>query len=85
MLDLGMEFWLLSPIPNCSSANVSAGVEMLFEAAYQNSQLTMTACGSASASASICGVGDSVDLTVKGSVNSGGKITLARISGSCGQ
>ncbi|HQW97543.1 MAG TPA: carboxypeptidase-like regulatory domain-containing protein [Flavobacteriales bacterium] len=83
--DLGMEFWLLSPIPNCSSANVSAGVEMLFEAAYQNSQLTMTACGSASASASICGVGDSVDLTVKGSVNSGGKITLARISGSCGQ
>ena len=82
--DLGMEFWLLSPIPNCSSASVSAGVEFLFEAAYQNSQLTMTACGSASASASICGVGDSVDLTVKGSVNSSGKITLERISGSCG-
>jgi hypothetical protein len=58
---------------------------MLFEAAYQNDVFTMTACGSASASAEICGFGDTVDLTVKGSVNSQGEITLERISGSCGQ
>ena len=83
--DAGMKFWLLSPLPNCSSASVSAGVEMLFEAAYQNDVFTMTACGSASASAEICGFGDTVDLTVKGSVNSQGEITLERISGSCGQ
>ena len=82
--DAGLEFWLLSPIPDCSSASVSASAEMLFEAAYQNEVFTMTSCGSTSASASICGVGDSFGLTVKGTVNSQGKITLERISGSCG-
>ncbi|MBL0126551.1 MAG: carboxypeptidase regulatory-like domain-containing protein [Flavobacteriales bacterium] len=82
--DVGMEFWLLSPLPNCSKVSVSAGVEMMFEAAYQNDVFTMTACGSAKAGAEICGFGDTVGLTVKGSVNSQGKLTLQRIDGSCG-
>ena len=83
--DVGLSFWLLSPIPNCSSLDLSASAEVLFEAALQGSTFSLTACGSTSVGASICGVSDSFGLTVKGSVNSQGNITLDRIDGSCGQ
>ncbi|MBS1940275.1 MAG: carboxypeptidase regulatory-like domain-containing protein [Bacteroidetes bacterium] len=83
--DVGLSFWLLSPIPDCSSLDLSASAEVLFEAALQGSTFSLTACGSTSVGASICGVSDSFGLTVKGSVNSQGNITLDRIDGSCGQ
>lgn len=83
--DVGLSFWLLSPIPDCSSLDLYASAEVLFEAALQGSTFSLTACGSTSVGASICGVSDSFGLTVKGSVNSQGNITLDRIDGSCGQ
>ena len=83
--DVGLSFWLLSPIPDCSSLDLSASAEVLFEAALQGSTFSLIACGSTSVGASICGVSDSFGLTVKGSVNSQGNITLDRIDGSCGQ
>ncbi|MCO6482163.1 MAG: carboxypeptidase regulatory-like domain-containing protein [Flavobacteriales bacterium] len=82
--DASLNFWLLSPIPNCSSMDLSTGASALFEASLQNGSFGLDACGSTSASASICGVGDSYTFTVKAGVNAGG-FYLHRTDGPCGQ